>query len=260
MYLFNLALKCHHDRVFAHAGGLTYRILLGFFPFIVFLMALLGYLDLDEAAILSGLYGVFPQDISVLVAGFIYELSETRSGGILSTALFFSVYNTTNGFRFIAFSLNAAHGVDAQRGFVKQVLLSFVLMLLFSASLLVMLVLLVFGRQMFEFVFPWMGGVAITLASGAGALVILIFTTMLIYRLACVKKLPTRHVLPGAVLTVVGWVLASAFFGFITTNFTQYSAVYGSIAGVFFLILWLNVISVVLLVGNEANALVGDYF
>jgi membrane protein len=33
------------------------------------------------------------------------------------------------------------------------------------------------------------------------------------------------------------------------------SAIYGSIAGVFVLMLWLNLISIILLIGNEVNAI-----
>jgi len=41
-------------------------------------------------------------------------------------------------------------------------------------------------------------------------------------------------------------------------NFSRYSKVYGSIAGVFVLMFWLNIISFVLLLGSEINALLDD--
>jgi len=260
IYLFNLTLKCHREQVLERAGGLTFRVLLAFFPFIVFLMALMGFLNLDEPEILNALYDILPRDISDVVARFVYELSETRSRGLLSAALFFSVYNTTNGFRAIIRCVNMAYGVRDSRSFVKQVWVSFVLMLLFSGALVVMLGLLIFGRQIWGFLFPTRHDLLITLASGGAALVVLVFTTMLIYRLACAERLKVQYVLPGAVFTVLAWVVASSFFGFVTQNFTQYPVVYGSIAGVFILILWLNVVSVILLVGNEVNASLGDYF
>lgn len=258
-FLFNLALRVHHKRIFERASGLAFRVLLAFFPFIVFLMSLMGFLHLDESAILSGLYEVLPRDISYLVAGFVQELSIARSTGLLSAALFFSVYNTTNGFRAIIRCVNVAYGVEEKRGFALQVLLSFVLMMLFSLSLFIMLGLLIFGQHIWGYFFPNANDLIVALSSGAASLVVLIFTTMLIYRLACAKKLPTRHVLPGAIFTVVAWVVASSFFGFVTQNFTQYPAIYGSIAGVFILILWLNVISILLLIGNELNALLAEY-
>ena len=258
--LFNLTLKCHREQVLERAGGLTFRVLLAFFPFIVFLMALMGFLNLDAVAIMNGLYDVLPNDIAAVVERFVIDLSETRSRGVLSAALFFSIYNTTNGFRAIMRCVNMTYGIRDSRSFVKQVWVSFVLMILFTGALVVMLGLLVFGRQIWGLIFPGGNDLIIALSSGGMALIVLVFTTMLIYRLACAQKLPVRYVLPGAIFTVLAWVVASSFFGFITQNFTQYPVIYGSIAGVFILILWLNIVSVLLLVGNEFNSVLGDYF
>ena len=204
----------------------------------------MGFLDVDESAIFDGLYAVLPQEISELVAYFVAQLAETRSAGLLSAALFFSVYNTTNGFRAIIRVTNMAYGVEERRGFAAQVGLSFVLMLLFSAALIAMLWLVVFVRE------AW---------SVAAALGLLVMFTSFMYRLACAKPLRLKHVLPGAVACVLAWVAVGVFFGFFTRNFTQYPAIYGSIAGVFLLILWLNIVSVILLAGNEANVLLYEF-
>jgi len=265
IFLFNLIIKCQQAQLPERAAGLTFRVLLAFFPFLVFLMALLGFLELDEPAILSGLYQVLPMDIAVLATDFLSELGAIRSGGVLSAALFFSVYNTTNGFRAIIMYANLSYGIEDRRNFPLQVILSFLLMIMFSVALVVMLGLLVFGRQIWAFILPYAADAAIPdalfrLASGAGAAGVLLSATFIMYKLACARKLPIRHVLPGAVLAVAGWLIASGLFGWVITNFTQYPAVYGSIAGVFILILWLNLICFILLIGNEMNALLREYF
>lgn len=243
IFSFNLILKCNRDNVLERAAGLTLRVLLAFFPFLIFLMSLMGFMELDAEAILEGLYEVLPPDVSELTAYFVAQIAGTRSGGLLSAALFFSVYNTTNGFRAIIRYTNMAYGVEERRGFAARVGLSFVLMLLFSAALIIMLTLLVFGRGILGF---------------AVALLILCVFTSFIYKLACAEPLPMRHILPGAAITVVAWVIASSAFGLITQNFSQLPAIYGSLAGVFVLVLWLNTVSVVLLVGNEINAMLHE--
>lgn len=260
IYIFNLTLRCHRDQIFERAAGLTYRVLLAFFPFLLFLVSMLGTIELDESAILEGLLLVLPGDIADLVCDFIYELGKTRSMGLMSTALFFSVYNTSNGFRAIVRITNRAYGIRDRRGFVAQVGLSFLLMMLFAVTLIVMLGLLVFGRQIWGFFFPGGHDFLFIIVSGGGAMVVLVIVTMVIYRLACATPMLVKHILPGAVFTVIAWVVISSGFGFVISNFTQYSAVYGSIAGVFILILWLNIVSVVLLIGNEANAVIREYY
>jgi len=259
IFLFNLAVKCHIDQVLERAAGLAFRVLLAFFPFLVFLMSLMGFLDLDESSFWSGLYMVLPGDVADVVENFVKELSETRSAGLLSAALFFSVYNTTNGFRAILRITNLAYGVRERRGFAVQVGLSFLLMILFSVALIVMIGVLVFGRQIFGLMFPQGSEFIFSIVSYGIALVVLVLVTTFIYRLACAKPLPLKHILPGGIFTVVAWVVATGAFGFVTQNFTQYPAVYGSIAGVFILILWLNAVSVILLIGNEINALTHDF-
>ena len=255
IFLLNILRKCHDDQVFERSAGLTYRILLAFFPFLIFLMSLLGFTDLDTSAILAPIYYVLPGDVAALVSDFFEQLEQTRSRGLLSASLFFSVYNSANGFRAIIRSANSAFDTRDRRGIVKQVTLSLAMTLLFAVAVLVMLTLLVLGRHIWDIFIHDDFEVLFMPLSTAGALVVMAFITMLIYKLANAKKLRLWQVLPGAVFTVIAWAIASGIFGFAITNFTQYPAIYGSIAGVFILILWLNLISLILLIGNEINAL-----
>ena len=258
IFVMTVALECQRGQVLERAAGLTFRILLAFFPFLIFLMALMGFLDINQEAILEGLYSVLPGDIAILVANFVYELGDIRSAGVLSTALFFSVYNSSNGFRAIVRITNQAYGTAETRGIIAQVAISFALMLLFSATIIIMLALLIFERQIWALFFPRLPELVHMLASGAIALVMLMFVTVVIFKLSTLAKVHLVDILPGAALTVVAWTVVSHAFGFAISNFTQYPAVYGSIAGVFVLILWLNIICAVLLVCNEINALLWD--
>lgn len=255
IFSINLIQKCRSDEVFERAAGLTYRVLLAFFPFLVFLMALVGFMQLDIDGMMFHMYEVLPADAALVVTGFLEELSVAQSRGLLSTGLFFAVYNTTNGFRAVIRCTNRAYGVDDPRAMWRRVLLSFGLMMLFTFSLLFMAGALVFGADIWALLLPDAPAVLFNIARIVGSLIILTFTTMMIYKLSCVARLHMRDVLPGAVLTVAGWTVASAVFGFFINNFTQYPAIYGSIAGIFILILWINLICIILLVGNEFNAL-----
>jgi len=255
IFLLNLLRKCHEDKVFERAAGLTYRVLLAFFPFLIFLMSLLGFTQFSASALLAPIYYVLPGDVATLVSDFLTGLEQTRRGGLLSTALFFSVYNSANGFRAIIRSANAAFDAKEQPGLVKQVALSLALMFLFALVMLVMLVMLVLGRHIWDIFIPDELEKLFMPLSTIGALVVMTFAAMLIFKLASPRKLRMIQVLPGAVFTVIAWAVASAVFGFAIPNFTQLPSIYGSIAGVFILILWLNLISVILLIGNEINAL-----
>lgn len=258
IFLVNVAQKCRHDLIMERGAELTYRVLLAFFPFLIFLMAWVGFLQVDEAVLLRHIPAIFPPDVAELVSGFLHDLSTAQSRGLLSTGLFFAVYNTTNGFRAVIRVVNHAYDIHDERGLVKRVLLSFALMLLFTLGLVFMVGALMFGAEVWAWIFPHAPRFMFNLIRIIGALAALIIITTFIYKLSCAKKLPARRVLPGAAIAVAGWVAASTVFGFFITNFTQYPAIYGSIAGVFILILWLNLICVILLVGNTFNACLED--
>ena len=253
IYLLNLVLRLDETLIFERAAGLTYRILLAFFPLLLFLISLLAMLDVDESAILSGLFYVLPGDIAVLVADFFDEVG-VGSAGVMSTALFFSVHNASAGFRALVRITGHSHGREDRRGFIAQVGFSLLLMPLFSVTLIIMLGLLVFRRQIWETFLPGGSEILFTLASTVGAIAVLVVVTTVIFKFPDPSgKKGFRHLLPGAVCTVIAWLVLSYFFGFAISNFTQYSAIYGSLSGIFVLILWLNAISLVFLVGNEIN-------
>lgn len=61
-------------------------------------------------------------------------------------------------------------------------------------------------------------------------------------------------VLPGALVAVTVWVLASAGFAFYVSNFGSYDRTYGTLAGVIIFLIWLYVTNLALLLGAELNA------
>ncbi|MDR1664021.1 MAG: YihY/virulence factor BrkB family protein [Clostridiales bacterium] len=259
MYAFfrRLIKNALEDDIFEMANGLTYRMMFAFFPFLVFLMSLVGYMNLDEAEMTARLYAALPADISDWAWNILAGITRTRSSGLLSTSLFFSVYNTANGFRAIIRCINKAHGYTDSRGILKRTGISLLLMLIFTLSVLVMIALLIFGGDIWNALSPSLpDGLRplFELLSSMGSMLILAAATTLIYKMASAVKVRALSVLPGAIVTVALWVFASKIFSYFIKYFSSYSTIYGSIAGVFILLLWLNIIAIILLLGNEINS------
>ena len=61
--------------------------------------------------------------------------------------------------------------------------------------------------------------------------------------------------LPGTITATILFIVASVGFSFYVSNFSNYSATYGSIAGVIILIFWLYITSVILILGAQINAI-----
>ena len=85
---------------------------------------------------------------------------------------------------------------------------------------------------------------------------LLIFVVFFImYMTAPNIKLKIKSVIPGTLFTTIAFLLASWGFSFYVSNFSNYSATYGSIAGVIILIFWLYITGVIIILGAQINSI-----
>lgn len=93
------------------------------------------------------------------------------------------------------------------------------------------------------------------LISLATPVLIIVALVAAFYRIAIRRpRLPQRRVLPGAIVTVALWGAASALFSLYVRNLAQYATLYGNLATVAILLLWLWLLGMALIVGGEVNA------
>src|SRR5271165_1435749 len=77
----------------------------------------------------------------------------------------------------------------------------------------------------------------------------------LIYHHGVPRTQPWHRVLPGSALATVLWFASTLVFGFYLRYFANYDVIYGSVATAIALLLWLYIVSMVVLIGAEFNAL-----
>jgi membrane protein len=77
----------------------------------------------------------------------------------------------------------------------------------------------------------------------------------LIYHNAVPRTQPWHSVIPGAVLATAMWLGATALFGWYLQSYADYSIIYGSLGVSIALLVWMYLISLVVLIGAEFNAM-----
>jgi membrane protein len=77
----------------------------------------------------------------------------------------------------------------------------------------------------------------------------------LIYHNAVPRTQPWHSVLPGATLASAVWFAATTLFGWYLQRYADYSILYGSLGVGIALLVWMYMISLVVLVGAEFNAM-----
>lgn len=250
------------DDMSTYASALAYRGLFAMFPFLVFLIALLGFLDLqnffDWLRMQAEL--ALPPVAMEQINPVIDQLQEQQAG-LLSFGILVALWTASIGFRSLMNALNKAYDVEEGRPTWKLIILA----LAYTAGVAVLLLftagLMVIGPQAME----WLAGqvgmrelvvVLWTWLRWPVIVLMLILVVALLYYVAPDVEQEFRFITPGSVLAVLVWILASVAFGVYVQNFADYNATYGSIGAIIVLLLYLYISAAVLLFGAELNAVI----
>ena len=254
------------DDLFSAANDMTYKIFFSIFPFLIFIMSIIGFLKLDAAKLTEQILSVLPYSLVEPVKNFIKEITGIRSANILSFSLIISIYGASSGFKTAMRSINKAYGQNDMRKIYVKIPVSIALVLIFTVIIIISLSLIIFGDNIINFIRDSYADVLsdridyvlylINFFRYIISIFIMFFSVILINKLALYKnkKTSVKSLVPGTVFTVGLWIAISWLFNIYIDNFSNYSALYGSIAAVIIFMLWLNIMCVVLLLGSEINA------
>ena len=249
------------DDMVTYAAALSYHLTLALFPFIIFLLTLLGALGLSDFfdRVLTQAQPALPPDAYELLARVIGEIRGQPREGLLSFSILFALWAASTGMRSVMNALNVAYAVEETRPAWKRYPLS----ILYTIGL----VAVVIAVAVFRLVGPWAAQRFVTQLGLTTALakvwnwlhwpvvvLLLLLVVALIYYLGPNIDQPFRYVTPGSVCAVVVWIVASLLFSAYVESFGNYGATYGSLGGMVVLLLYFFVSAAVLLLGAEINA------
>jgi len=250
------------DDMTTYASALAYRAIFSLFPFLLFLIALLGMLDLQEffTWLREQVSLVLPPDALDLVNPVIDQMQNQKSG-LLSFGILLALWSASIGIRSLMNAMNKAYGVDEGRPTWKLMLLSVVYTVGLALILLAAAALMVIGPQVMEWLATQVGlkEIVVTLWTWLRWPVIVILMMLVVAVLYYVTpdvEQEFRFITPGSVLSVIVWIAASVAFGLYVQNFGNYDATYGSIGAVIVLLLYFYISAAVLLFGAEMNAVI----
>jgi membrane protein len=143
-------------------------------------------------------------------------------------------------------------------GFIHRQLRALLLLFATIAPLLIAAILGVFGRPLRHWIADQLGAThpfhgLWTLFFPVAAFLLSLVALILIYRTARPQETSLREVAPGAVIATLLWWLADILFGFYVKR-VPYSIVYGGLAAVIGLLIWMNLSAIIIFLGAAWNA------
>lgn len=259
-FIVHLAIRFRKDNIMAYAYTMTYSLLLSFFPFLIFLMTLVGYSDLDSSLILPSLGSYLPDEVYTLVSEIVTEVLDHQRNGLMSFSGIFAAYAASGGFRSFMEASNRILGIKERRNVIFRYILSVFWVILLSIAIVFALLSIVFGQQILNLLYRYIPH-SIDLFQIYRIIVPEIFIFLLFlsfYMFVPAQRICFRCAIPGALLTTTAWIIFTMLFQIYVNTYANYSRFYGTLGAVIILLLWLLFTSVIMLLGLELNAILQE--
>ena len=255
-----LIIKVKRDDIFALASQLAYYLVLSFFPFLVFLVTLIGFIKLNSNEVLDGLQRMLPTAVFELTSTTIEEIITSQHTGLLGVSVILTIWSASSAFRAVTKGVNKAYNIQENRSFIKRAMIGMISVIALALAIISTLVMLVFGGLIGQFLnkylpFAYVVDFIWNILRYAIVIIMMILIFAMIYKLTPAKRIKFKNVLPGAIVSTIGWLVVSLGFSFYVNNFSHYSRFYGSIWTVFVLMIWLFITSIVFIFGVELNSI-----
>jgi membrane protein len=242
------------------AAAIAFLIVLAMVPFLLFLLALLGFLELEE---------VWRKDVAPEIRNSVsdpaYRLLDSTATRVLNEK---QVWWLTAGFALALWELSAAtrvtmtaldriYGFHRRRGFFELFPRSVVLGLAMGVAAVTAVVVVRFVPLLtgdldgvaaaLSFVARWLVAAAVL---GAGV--------ALLVHYGSATHQPLPWVTVGTGLVMIAWVGMSILFGIYVTYVANYGSVFGNLATFFVLLLYVFASSIAFLVGVQTDACIRE--
>lgn len=251
-----------HD-AFGTAKASAYSSIFTFFPALLVLGSVLATLHRGEVynrEISYALGTILPAGSSTVLA--YLRGSAHRPVGLLISTSLLTIWSASGVIISWMDGFRRAYQLPKTWGIIQERMIAISLVLMAGIPMTFSTILVAFGSRIEMRILFYIGhefGPLILLAWGAIRWAIAIMTSIaviqLIYHNAVPRTQPWHSVLPGAVLATFMWLLSTALFGWYLQHYADYSVIYGSLGVGIALLVWMYLISLVVLIGAEFNAM-----
>ncbi len=251
------------DSIPKASAELSYYLLFSIFPLLLVMSTLMSAMKISQVTILN-ILSLLPGDIqrviSPIITRYIGSMSPFTFISRISVFTILGIYFLSRTMSSLMHTVNRIYGIPNRRGGIGQLIFEVLTAAGLIFAIVFTFILWILGRSIRVLVLRYLHislPEQMTWLWGWGRFLIAIglmflFILILCYLCPnCIMKL--KEALPGALFTLMAWIICTVIFSFYITNISQYDALYGSISAIMILMLWLYLTGIVLILGFELN-------
>lgn len=254
--------KINNDRIGIYAGQATFFMVLSIFPIIMLLLNVISKTTLIPNYIIPNYIEMhMPPSIQGYLLSVIEEFQRASSGTMISISALLAIWSASKGAMAVILGLRLVLNSDKTTNWFIIRIVSVLSTIILLLSLIFSLILLVFGNSIFwkaasELPFLYNFSKLYTVVRYFSVLFILTLFFALIFKIGANRTLKYTDMIPGAMFTTIGWMIFSFLFSIYVENFSNFSYMYGSIAAIIIIMMWLYFCMYILFIGAEVNIII----
>ncbi len=250
------------DKLTHWAAALTYYAILSIFPALLALVSILGLIGSSAIQpLIDNLGKVAPGPAKEILTGALQGLQQSGGAGLLFiVALAGAIWAASGYISAFMDASNVVYDMEEGRPIWKKlplrIAITVLMLVLLAISALAVVLTGPLAQQAGKLI--GVGSAAVTVWDIAKwpvlVLIVAFMFAVLYYTAPNVKQPGLKAVMPGGILAVVVWIIASAAFAFYVANFGSYNKTYGALGGIIVFLVWLWLTNLAILLGAEFNA------
>lgn len=249
------------------AAALSFYLILTLFPMLICVQWILGLFGEDIVLFLNGFSYIIPSEVLLIIEDY---LSYTASGptGLLVAGALTAIYTGASAFRVLSDTLREIFDSSGGNS-ATRFAFSFVYSVGFLAAVYLFAIIVVAGRWLINLFDPFFENFNFIDLSGLADLwnwsrfvILSVLSAGMLYIIYFFSSWysPCRiNVFPGAAIGSVLLTLTSGFFSWFISSSVKYSTVYGSLASMIILMIWLYFMANIILICALVNKNLHDH-
>ncbi|MDO5047875.1 MAG: YihY/virulence factor BrkB family protein [Anaerococcus sp.] len=276
-FILNLINRINRHDITTYSAALSFYLLQASIPLMMVLVNVLSYfLEGNEEVIYRFLELLPESSANLIVEALDILIRSNQSAAVTTLTILFALWSATSGINKLINAINHAYGLMDNRQAVKQRIMSVLFTIIFIILIVFLLIFQIYGSsilgildaQIFERITSHFSTIIQDLLDMISSPIFKLITYVVPFLIMAMaigvfykyspsnpkNRISNKEAFLGGLFATVAIFLSSFIYSFFINNFSNKSLVYGALAGILALFIWLLIISVIIILGAECIA------
>ncbi|MFN3916209.1 MAG: YihY/virulence factor BrkB family protein [Flavobacteriales bacterium] len=241
------------------AAAISFRFFIALFPILLVFLSLIPRIPIPhfQEELLIQIEELIPHEAFHFIEFTIKDLLLRKHDVMLSVGFVLAFYFASEGMNGLLSAFDRSYQITHHRNPFKQRLVSFWLLVVFMLLITVAVGILIYSNRVIHPMISHNHYLLVNLFHFIKWVVVLfcfVFGISFLYNMGYPERKKWKIISAGATLSTAIIILTSAVLKFYMSNFASYNEFYGSIGSIIMIMIWLNITSLILLIGFELYA------